>query len=302
MSGRRERASRGGRKISDQSSSQTSPTKRKDSVSSKKDKIILDEHELPGTSSATHKSDPHKKSKENCLILKYVKNHIRDLFHIPMAIILKAVVIMGEEQVSELLPSVWEMLLEHDQEVAAVCASIFILGSVKSPSTVTDIMQRALKHKDPNIRIGAILRFQVLWKNRFQVWPRMEETAHMSFKVPPPGIEFTLPSPKIGIESLPVVDSPWSTLRNHSMEVTLDQERHRSLVTATKTRKKQQTEAIKHAIQLQEDKQRAERQSFMITTIAITQQAAHAPGIDHTPGEEHGEGKLTLSGGGSKTQ
>lgn len=289
MSGRRERASRGGRKVSDQSSSQTSPTKRKDSMTSKKDKLIIDEHDLPGTSTA-QKMDNGKKSKENCLILKYVKNHIRDLFHIPMAILLKAVVIMPEEQISDLLPSVWELLLEHDQEVAAVCASIFILGSVKSPSSVTEIMQRALKHKDPNIRIGAILRFQILWKNRFQVWPRMEETAHMSFKVPPPGIEFTLPSPKIGIESLPVVDPPWSTARNHSMEVTLDQERHRSLVTATKTRKKQQTEAIKHAIQLQEDKQRAERQSFMITTIAITQQAAHAPGIDHTPGEDHTEG------------
>jgi len=44
---------------------------------------------------------------------------------------------------------------------------------------------------------------------RYQVWPRMEEGAHHTFKVPPPGIEFTLPSPKIGLESLPVVDPPW---------------------------------------------------------------------------------------------
>lgn len=60
-------------------------------------------------------------------------------------------------------------------------------------------------------------------------------------------------------------------------------------MTATKTRKKQQTEAIKHAIQKQEDKQREERQSFLITTIPITQQAAHEPGLDHTPGEDHVE-------------
>lgn len=55
----------------------------------------------------------------------------------------------------------------------------------------------------------------------------MEEGAHMSFKVPPPGIEFTLPSPKIGIESLPVVDPPWCPRQQtKDMEVTLNQERH----------------------------------------------------------------------------
>lgn len=55
----------------------------------------------------------------------------------------------------------------------------------------------------------------------------MEEGAHMSFKVPPPGIEFTLPSPKIGIESLPVVDPPWCPRhQTKDMEVQLNQERH----------------------------------------------------------------------------
>lgn len=72
-----------------------------------------------------------------------------------------------------------------------------------------------------------LCRYQVLWKCRFQVWPRMEEGAHQSFKVPPPGIEFTLPSPKIGIESLPVVDPPWSPRQQtKDMEVTLNQDRH----------------------------------------------------------------------------
>lgn len=287
MSGRRERQSRGGRKVSDQSSSQTSPSRRKDSMT-RRDKINLDDDGASAASILNQKQEA-KKSKETPLILKYIKNHIRDLFHVPMATILKGASIMTEEQFIEVVPSAWELLLEPDQELAAASASVFILGSVRAPSFTTEIMQKALKHKDPNVRIGAILRYQVLWKSRFQVWPRMEEAAHVSFKVPPPGIEFTLPSPKIGIESLPVVDPPWSP-RQQNMEVTLDQERHRSLVTATKTRKKQQTEAIKHAIQLQEDKQRAERQSFLITTIAITQQAAHAPGIDHMPGEDHLEG------------
>lgn len=70
-------------------------------------------------------------------------------------------------------------------------------------------------------------RFQVLWKLRYQVWPRMEEGAHVTFKVPPPGIEFTLPSPKIGIESLPVVDPPWvPQVQTKVEEVTISQESH----------------------------------------------------------------------------
>lgn len=179
----------------------------------------------------------------------------------------------------------------------------------------------------------------------------MEEGAHLLFKVPPPGIEFTLPSPKIGIESLEVVDSPWELLvKTKVEEVTINQERHvslfinylsttssfsflllynfyrfnycwlllhlvlhlyifpskitadllvnncfilksflkRSLVTATKTRKKQQTELIKMALQAQDDKKREEREKFLITTIPITIQAAHEPSLYHT--EEHEEG------------
>lgn len=56
----------------------------------------------------------------------------------------------------------------------------------------------------------------------------MEDNAHdVTFKVPPGGIEFTLPSPKIGIESLPVVDPPWMPVQQtKDMDVTLNQDRH----------------------------------------------------------------------------
>ncbi|XP_055525794.1 protein unc-80 homolog isoform X1 [Wyeomyia smithii] len=275
-----------GRKVSDQSSSLTSPSRRKDSIT-KRDRIIQDDSE-PNTSQYSQRIDENKKMQEPALILKYLKNHVRDMFHVPICTLVKGAAVLTEEQFIDITPVAWELLLESNQEVSAASAALFILASVKAPTTASELMQRALKHKNPNIRIEAMLRYQVLWKNRFQVWPRMEEGAHLSFKVPPPGIEFTLPSPKIGIESLPVVDPPWSPRQqNKDMEVTLNQERHRSLVTATKTRKKQQTEAIRHAIQQQEDKQRSERQSFLITTIPLTQQAAYEPGLDHGPGEDH---------------
>ena len=50
---------------------------------------------------------------------------------------------------------------------------------------------------------------KALWRNRQQVWQRLEENGQISMKVAPSQIEFTLPSPKLGIESLPVIDPPW---------------------------------------------------------------------------------------------
>ncbi|XP_015837449.1 protein unc-80 homolog isoform X10 [Tribolium castaneum] len=292
------------RKVSDQTSSQVSPIRRKDSVG-KKDKIEknLDGSQLSKLASKdscrdiaesetgqdSSKSNNDEKPSEPPPILKYIKTQVKDAFHSPLAVLLKGAVILSEEHFVEIIPVAWELLLETNQEVTACAASLFILAAVKAPQQVSEIMQHGLSHPDPAVRINAILRFQVLWKMRYQVWPRMEENAHILFKVPPPGIEFTLPSPKIGIESLDVVDSPWELLvKTKVEEVTINQERHRSLVTATKTRKKQQTELIKMALQAQDDKKREERENFLITTIPITIQAAHEPSLYHTS-EEHDE-------------
>ncbi|KAL0832090.1 hypothetical protein ABMA28_001576 [Loxostege sticticalis] len=215
-------------------------------------------------------------------ILKYLKGQVRDAHHTTLATLIKGATTMSEELFAESAPVAWQLLLESDRELSSCAAALFILAAVKTPHTAAEIMHNDLKHAEPGVRINAILRFQVMWKLRYQVWPRMEEGASMTFKVPPPGIEFTLPSPKIGIESLAVVDPPWSPqVKDKDMEMTLNQERHRSLVTATKTRKKQQTEAIKRALQQRNDKKRAERESFLITTIPITRQAAREPALDH---------------------
>ncbi|KAG5895326.1 hypothetical protein JTB14_000598 [Gonioctena quinquepunctata] len=290
------------RKVSDQTSSNVSPIKRKDSVG-KKDRIDrnLDGSQMGKSTKESSrdiaesdagydaKSTSGKKLLEPTPILKYIKTQVKDAFHAPLAALLKGAVILTDEHFLEIIPVAWELLLESSQEVTACAASLFILGAVKAPQQVSDIMQHGLSHPECAVRINAILRFQVLWKMRYQVWPRMEESAQMLFKVPPPGIEFTLPSPKIGIESLDVVDSPWKLLvKTKVEEVTINQERHRSLVTATKTRKKQQTELIKMALQAQDDKKREERENFLITTIPITIQAAHEPSLYHTS-EEHEE-------------
>ncbi|XP_050309913.1 protein unc-80 homolog isoform X2 [Anthonomus grandis grandis] len=293
------------RKVSDQTSSQVSPIRRKDSMG-KKDRIdknfdgsqasklaskdsSRDIADSEGGNGSSKQMDDSKPS-EPPLILKYIQTQVKDVFHAPLAALLKGAVILTEENFIDIVPIAWELLLEMNQEVSAAAASLFILASVKAASHVSEIMQHGLNSADPAVRINAILRFQVLWKMRFQVWPRMEENAHALFKIPPPGIEFTLPSPKIGIECLDVVDSPWELLvKTKVEEVTINQERHRSLVTATKSRKKQKTELIKMALQAQDDKKREERENFLITTIPITMQAAHEPSLYHTTGEEHTE-------------
>lgn len=160
-------------------------------------------------------------------VLKYIKTQVKDAFHAPLATLIKGAVVMTEDLFVEVLPVAWELLLESNQEVAASAAALFIVSAVRAPNQASDLMHKGLQHNNTSVRINAILRFQVLWKLRYQVWPRMEEAAHLTFKVPPPGIEFTLPSPKIGIESLPVVDPPWMPqVKTKVEEVTINQEHH----------------------------------------------------------------------------
>lgn len=180
------------------------------------------------------RQEKEKKLLEEPPILKFIRIHIRNLFHFPLATMLKGAVVLTEELVIEAMPAAWELLLETNHDTATSSAAVFLMGSVKAQNFAFDIMQRALKNKNPDIRIGAIQRYLVLWKCRFHVWPRMEDNAHdATFKVPPGGIEFTLPSPKIGIESLPVVDPPWMPVQQtKDMDMTLNQDRHVSVGSA----------------------------------------------------------------------
>lgn len=99
------------------------------------------------------------KPKDNPIILKYIKNQIRELFHIPIAALIKGAAILSEDLFIDILPAAWELLLETNQETAASASALFIIASVRAPNSASDVMLRALKHKNPNIRIGAILRY-----------------------------------------------------------------------------------------------------------------------------------------------
>ena len=70
----------------------------------------------------------------------------------------------------------------------------------------------------------SIQRFEVLWKFRYHVWPRLENNAHNMLKISPPCIEFVLPSPSIGLPVAQVVDPPWQPKAKTKVEeVTINQ-------------------------------------------------------------------------------
>lgn len=48
-------------------------------------------------------------------MLKYIKNHVRDLFHIPLAILIKSASVLTEDLFIEAIPAAWELLLETNQ-------------------------------------------------------------------------------------------------------------------------------------------------------------------------------------------
>lgn len=83
---------------------------------------------------------------------------VRDVFHAPLAVLVKGAVILSEEYFVDILPIAWELLLEANQEVAATAASLFILAAVRAPNQATDTIHHGLHHQDPAARINAILR------------------------------------------------------------------------------------------------------------------------------------------------
>lgn len=76
-----------------------------------------------------------------------------------MGILVKSAAILTEDLFVEAIPAAWELLLEKNQEIAATAAALYVIASVRAPNFASEIMQRALKNKDPNIRIEAILRY-----------------------------------------------------------------------------------------------------------------------------------------------
>ncbi|KAJ1363609.1 Unc-80p [Parelaphostrongylus tenuis] len=223
-------------------------------------------------------------------MLDYVRTLALNLVHAPLSTALKSCLLLAPDQYKQLVEVSWKLLLNEDPHVVLSAASMFVVACVRRPEESLKVMRKAMESSNATDRTEAIQRFYALWRNRFHVWLKMEDGAQTSFKVPPPGIDFTLPSPPIGQSQLPVVDPPWMPhLKTKIEELSLKEEEHatsQTIMTMTRTRRKQKQEMVKRAVRDAEERQCEQRQLFRLRCSAIVQQAAYEPALFHHQQEQ----------------
>jgi protein unc-80 len=212
----------------------------------------------------------------------------------PLLILCKSILILSEDFYVDLISITWNLLLNSDQEVASSAAVLFLISSMKQPSFVEKLLFGEFKSSKVDKRYNALLKFAALWRFRYHIWPRLEQNAHNMLKISPPCIDFVLPSPLIGLSSIPVSDPPWMPKAKAKMEeVTINQEEARAVVTASKSRKKHQQEILFKAMQADQLNKKIERENFKFTNINYLQHASYEPFL-HQSKEEQEDGKLLI--------
>nr|XP_054770882.1 protein unc-80 homolog [Lytechinus pictus] len=224
---------------------------------------------------------------EDTPIMKYLKVQAMDLFHAPLSLLAKAAPILGEELYDNILPLAWELLLDTSQQLAGSAAALVLICAVKIPETVNQLIAGEMHHTDAGQRVEAIQRFGVLWRFRHQVWPRMEDKASILFKVPPPSIDFTVPSPTIGVSNVPVLDPPWMPVAHSELEekVSTTQE-SRSFAAVAVSRTIQHREHVRKTLLREQEKKRKARETFHLINVPVIQQAAYEPSHHVTSDDE----------------
>lgn len=76
-----------------------------------------------------------------------------------MALLIKAAVVLTEEQVLDILPIAWEYLLDSNQELVASSSTLFIISAFKAPQKCIELISSSLTNKDSTIRANAILKY-----------------------------------------------------------------------------------------------------------------------------------------------
>ncbi|CAF4726018.1 unnamed protein product, partial [Rotaria socialis] len=238
-------------------------------------------------------ADPHFDKQVNThftAIATYLEKQVGTLTQVPLMILCKSSVLLEDEHYAQILNLSWELLLDRNEELAACAATIVILTAARASHLVDALVHEEMENTSALIRYNAILKFQTLWRFRYQFWIRLEEGAHSMMKILPPSIEFVLPSPALGISNLQTVDPPWMPhAKTLVQQVALNQEEVRAVVTASKTRKKHQQELIHSALMAEETSKRVARENFAMSTVSMLQSASFEP-LLHQPRDEEEEG------------
>ncbi|KRX53102.1 Protein unc-80 [Trichinella sp. T9] len=232
--------------------------------------------------------------------LQYIKFQVKNPCHAPLSTFMKCLYFASDDDFTNMIHLAWAMMLQQDSHVSTSAATSFIACSVKLPALSANILDSSLHHSDPAQRLAAVLRFYVLWKNRYHAWLMMEDKAQALFKTPPPNIDFSMPSPPVGQPQEPIVDPSWMPhVKTNLQELKLKEDTmSQSIMTMTKTRRKQKQELVKRAMQHAEEAKSGERAKFTLYATAVIQQAAYEPALFQLSGpnaneEEDGEGHTT---------
>nr|XP_020864423.1 protein unc-80 homolog isoform X7 [Phascolarctos cinereus] len=253
----------------------------------KKQKECSDKSCLRTPSLKKRVTETNLEGKKDSGMLKYIRHQVMSLSPAPLSLLIKAAPILTEEMYGDIQPAAWELLLSMDEHMAGAAAAMFLLCAVKVPEAVSDMLMSEFHHPETVQRLNAILKFHTLWRFRYQVWPRMEEGAQQIFKIPPPSINFTLPSPVLGMPSVPMFDPPWVPQCSGSVQDPINEDQSKSFSARAVSRSHQRAEHILKNLQQEEEKKRLGREASLITAIPITQEACYEPTC--TPNSEQEE-------------
>ncbi|CAF1561919.1 unnamed protein product, partial [Adineta steineri] len=235
-------------------------------------------------------ADPHTDKQINThftAVAAYLEKQVGTLTQIPLMILCKSSVLLDDEHYSQILNLSRELLLDHNEELAACVATIVMLTAARADQLVDALFHTEMENSSALIRYNAILKFQTLWRFRYQFWIRLEEGAHSMMKILPPSIEFVLPSPALGVANLQTVDPSWMPhAKTLVQQVALNQEEVRAVVTASKTRKKHQQELIHSALMAEEINKRVATEKLSVSSVPILQSTSFEPFLYESRDEE----------------
>lgn len=130
---------------------------------------ILANSQLPspqGTGYETLRSKIER-NKDRIPTMDYVYTQVHFLNHIPLQILCKSVLVMTDDLFVDVCRFTWNLLLNSDQEMASSAATLFLIGSTKQQAFVEELMRSELRSKNVEIRYRAVLKFEALWKFRY---------------------------------------------------------------------------------------------------------------------------------------
>uniref|UniRef100_A0A6Q2X9I2 Uncharacterized protein n=1 Tax=Esox lucius TaxID=8010 RepID=A0A6Q2X9I2_ESOLU len=261
----------------------------------KRNKECSDKSCLRTPSMKRRPTDSNTEGKKDTGMLKYIRNQVMSLSPAPLSLLIKAAPILTEDMYGDVQPAAWELLLSVDEHMAAAAAAMFLLCAVKVPDAVTEMMMAEFQHVEASQRINSVFKFYTLWRFRYQVWPRMEEGAQQIFKIPPPSINFTLPSPILGMPCVPMFDPPWVPSNTGSVQDPINEDNSKSFSARAVSRSHQRAEHILKNLQQEEEKRRLGREASIITAIPVAQEACYEPTCSPPPEQEEEEEVVNLA-------